>query len=147
MNHYTTVPQSQKLLELGLDHKTADMVYIKYADTDNPTPKFEGSLPMALGDIPIDEVDCVVLACWSLGALLEVMPKGITGKDGIDYKLLLDVKEGFPKYYSTSYEIYHEDFPYPIRDEGKTLFEYLVEGVIWLLENEYIKKEPNTSNK
>ena len=53
--------------------KTADMVYLKYADSDNPAPRFDGCAPMILMDIPIDEIDCETLPCWSVGRLIEII--------------------------------------------------------------------------
>lgn len=141
-----SIEQSLKLLKLRLDVESSDMYYLRIVgdtynqDTDMVLPMNDNNSKIQLGSITeVYYPDDDMIPAWSLGALLELMPKEIIDESGIDYKLLLDVKEGFPKYYSASYEIYHGDFPYPIRDEDKTLFEYIVEAVIWLLENNYIK--------
>ena len=135
--NYTSIEQSKKLLELGLSVKTADMVYLKYADSDNPAPRFDGCAPIILMDIPIDEIDCETLPCWSLGALLEMIPDKIEyvgsecdlslAKDWISY-------EGYGTY-DASYTVQ------PMIFKDKPLVDLLFESIIWLLENGYIKKE------
>lgn len=66
-NIATTISQSRKLIELGLDPKTADMVWMcdkwLYSIEDN-----------ILNKTDFNEQDTLA---WSLPALLEVMPKVI----------------------------------------------------------------------
>jgi len=151
IKHYTSVSQSKKLLELGLDPKTADMAYLKYADSNNLTPRFEGGLPMVLGDIPIDEVDCDTLACWSLCALLDILPGVIYNKCrmyGWDiYPIPIDknYRLAYIEFGNVNDPNYIEIVFYEVKD--KTLIETVYSMVIWLLENGYIKKESNTSSK
>lgn len=67
MNYYTSKEQSKKLLELGLNPNTADMFlasdvvicepYITKTEFETLTPAYKGAIP-----------------CWSLGALLQVIP-------------------------------------------------------------------------
>lgn len=78
MIHYTTIGQSKKLIELGLDPLTSDMCYSFTGEhiEDAKDEDFSVSVGLASAirynlfsyrygyDIP----------CWSLGALLEVMP-------------------------------------------------------------------------
>lgn len=71
---YTSVEQSRKLMEF-LPIESADMCYMEYATSDDPTLRYEGQSPMVLGDIPITEIDVVCIPCWSLVALLNVLPK------------------------------------------------------------------------
>lgn len=71
---YTDVEQSKQLAKI-LPMETADMCYMEYATSDDPTLRYEGQPPMVLGDIPITEIDVVCLPCWSLAALLNVLPK------------------------------------------------------------------------
>ena len=66
-NIATTISQSRKLIELGLDETTADMYYPylgagQYGDT--PRVGF-----------PIEHSGRKDIPAWSLAALLEVMPK------------------------------------------------------------------------
>ena len=66
--NYTSIEQSKHLLELGLDPGSADMHYNFYRDEWDKV-KSNGNIPSlmmnSLDDIP----------CWSVGALLDVMPK------------------------------------------------------------------------
>ena len=64
--NYTTIEQSKKLLELGLNPETADMHFIKLIrDTDTVY------IPELLYDEPLSEID---YPCWSLAALLDILP-------------------------------------------------------------------------
>ena len=75
IKNYTDLEQSKKLSEI-LPIESADMVYIKHSSSDNPTWEFNEDLPpMILGNIPISEMTVEVLPCWSLAALLNVLPK------------------------------------------------------------------------
>lgn len=58
----TTIEQSRRLIELGLDPKTADMVYL-FEDKEYPCVLKEP-----------DYLDGSDTLAWSLSALLEVMP-------------------------------------------------------------------------
>ena len=124
MKHYTTIEQSKKLLELGLSRDTADMVY-QYnflSKSNDTTPRaVNGSLhDTTLRNIP----------CWSLGALLEVMPK---------------IKEFYyPSLYKDSYSV--TACMYSTQDHdifkiytGEDFLEAAYSMVIYLLENGYIK--------
>ena len=143
--NYTSIEQSKKLLELGLSVKTADMVYLKYADSDNPAPRFDGCAPIILMDIPIDEIDCETLPCWSLGALLEIMPKSMEvycPNNGVP-----DEIAHLSLYYDTMSESFVCEYTFRVYylEEFKTinadtLFEVASSMVVWLLENGYIKK-------
>ena len=65
--NYTSLEKSKKLLELGLNPESADMYYPWDADSKS------------VFNIPIvkDDYSMSCIPCWSLGALLEVMPKAI----------------------------------------------------------------------
>ena len=65
----TTIEQSQKLIELGIDRNTADMYYPNRIGLDNyPLPiEWKIGLPLLSQEIP----------CWSLAALLNVLPNEI----------------------------------------------------------------------
>ena len=68
MKHYTTIEQSKKLLELGLNPESADCCW-------RVLPGVKDGMPDQYIALAIDktyfETD---IPCWSLGALLEVMP-------------------------------------------------------------------------
>ena len=84
---FTSLEQSRKLAEI-LPLESADMCYIKHASSDNPTWRFDNDIPpMVLSNIPINEITVETLPCWSLAALLSVVPEEVSlnsFKDGID---------------------------------------------------------------
>jgi hypothetical protein len=52
------------------------MCYILHASSDNPDWRFDNDIPpMVLGKISINELTIKALPCWSLAALLSVLPK------------------------------------------------------------------------
>ena len=69
----TSIEQSKKLLSLGLDPSTADMCWTKYIDNGDITSLH---VTVNYGIVPID------YPCWSLTALLELMPR-IIPNEGI----------------------------------------------------------------
>ena len=82
--NYTSVEQSKKLLELGLKAESADMLYTW--DTDNKTYY---SLPIVDDkehDFPSG------LSCWSLAALLSVLPEGVRLLKSANISSVGDVK-------------------------------------------------------
>lgn len=112
---YTTIEESRKLLELGLSAETADMHYI---DDD------EELIRVGWDNYPPDAEH---LPAWSLGALLDAIY--------------------FPAQTTRNYKkarvdiIYKEGFTDNIHsEEAKTLIEALIQTIVWLLENNYIKK-------
>lgn len=118
---WTTLEQSKKLIEAGLDPNTADMYYYKdqlcliYGDS-NYNNIFE------LFDS--DGVSSNLTPCWSLGKLIELMPN-----DTYIYKST----QG--KYYiHTTIELFGT------KNDYKEIIDAAVEIIIWLLENNYIKK-------
>lgn len=120
--NYTTIEQSKKILELGLSRDTADMVY-KYnflLESNDTTPKVvNGNLhDTTLKNIP----------CWSLGALLDVMPRYIQ----INSKhigLTIDITFVHNGIVTDSHHI-----------KNNTFLEAAFNMVVWLLKNNYIKK-------
>ena len=73
MKAYTDVEQSKRLAEI-LPINTADCCYIEYCTSDNIELRYEGQPPMFLGDIPITEIEVEHIPCWSLAALLDILP-------------------------------------------------------------------------
>lgn len=63
----TTIEQSKHLLELGLDTKSADMVWVRYAAGGYRLEVLHREL--------FERIMETDIAAWSLSALLEVMPK------------------------------------------------------------------------
>ena len=128
MQHYTTIEQSKKLVELGLSPDTADMFYSR-----RPTKKSKyGVFPDFKPEGRLEVFTKVDLPCWSLGALLEVMPE-------IDNQLPSLRK------YKNYYCVVYSDNVTRLGDNqwqnGKTPAEAAYNMVVWLLENGYIDKE------
>lgn len=72
---FTSLEQSRKLAEI-LPIESADMVYIKHSTSSNQDWRFDDDIPpMILGKISIKDMTVEVLPCWSLAALLSVLPK------------------------------------------------------------------------
>lgn len=80
MKYYTSIEQSKKLLELGLNPNTADMFYPKIDEglySVFPVIGYE-IFKKQISDIP----------CWSLGALLDVLPSAtLDSSDDHYYRL------------------------------------------------------------
>jgi len=81
----TTIEQSRRLLELGLDPKTADMHYVRKItdfmgnNIENPkwsVPKYGSPTSKHASYIVQNFTSFEILPAWSLSALLKVMPKG-----------------------------------------------------------------------
>lgn len=113
--NYTNIKQSKKLLELGLSPKSADMFYqwIPYGDSGCCMP------------------------CWSVGALIKLLPSSIVDKKGVKYIRCSDFAhvEYLAGYWDRGYH-------YKIFSEfthNQSLVDVLYKCVKWLLENNYIK--------
>ena len=120
----TSVNQSKKLLELGLNPETADMYYFL-----DPTPA--GSIyhltPMAVdyGIKNLPEYDKGDVSAWSLGALIEMLPKGLK-KDNL--------------HIIPSASLWHVGYDFSEHVErSDNLLEAVYATIIWLLENKYLK--------
>lgn len=128
MQHYTTLEQSEKLMELGLNPETADMYY--FCD---PTPAGNIMYPTLIVvekhlHSRLPEYDKGDIPCWSLGALLEVMPKGVQinfNNTGISIDITF-VRNGV---IIDSHRV-----------KNDTFLEAAYDMVVWLLGNGYIKK-------
>lgn len=133
---WTSIEQSKKLVEAGLDHNTADMLYEYHGNFENDVTDYDDS-PMVCK--PTDED----LPCWSLEALIGLLPKTIETKkpknlyfpeilpsnNCVAYTALNERKEMvFLKMFATGTE------------SDATLIDNLVAMICWLLENNYIKK-------
>ena len=67
----TTIEQSKKLIELGIDVNTADMFYYKENIFNNALSVFNGQL-LVRGNSELKDEDTI--PAWSLSALIELMP-------------------------------------------------------------------------
>ena len=73
----TTIEQSKRLIELGIDPKTADLVYPAWTLSETPT---EDELSIIDGTLEDDDIPS-----WSLSALMNLMPKIEFYKDEYHY--------------------------------------------------------------
>ena len=140
MNHYTSLEQSKKLLELGLSPESADMIYTHktvfynmmenrlYVDEDNDWHLHQRS-EIAFMDTGNE------IPCWSLGALLDVMPM-IECERG-PYRPMFGKFIMNRNYYCDYSNDCQEGMKIILSD---TPMEAAYSMVIWLLENGYIKK-------
>ena len=139
--YYTTLEQSKKLVELGLDTKTADMCW-----TNHRYGPMRSSLTIAAKTISeyknllkrfADDSDSTVFyPAWSLGALLNAMPVYIIIDEVYSWNIS-------PGYDGNELWIYYEDLNHETVlkiTTGKNLIEAAINMIAWLLENDYIKK-------
>ena len=124
--NYTTIEQSRKLLELGLNPETADMWWtpLNWQLTEYYVEVKQDGIGTPKNPIP----------CWSLGALMELMPKIKEDEDdGGCYPTLC-------KGYNTDkWHCVYRSSIY-ITNWYDILIDAAFEMVVWLLENGYIKK-------
>lgn len=142
---WTTLEQSKKLVEAGLDPNTADMHYcfeegegLEEYDIDEITR--EHCILDVKGEYAYDEeyMKKHMIPCWSLGRLIELMPKSLQIEGSPSFEIEGHSNEMHYIYYEEAYGVF---FPHVIHKECKTtIFESIYSMVIWLLENNYINK-------
>ena len=137
---YTTIEQSKKLLELGLDPSAADMCY-QYWDKNNDIPvsiSYTDGVNMikqtASYDVSYNKKLEALIPCWSLAALIELMPKTIISEGCCCY-LFIDVN-------NISFD-YLSGFAQFNSINADTLLDAAVENVKWLIEQGHIKTKTN----
>lgn len=129
MNYFTSIEQSKKLVELGIDPNTADMWYS--LDDEDPEYSFVNAEepPFEWEEITIYDR---ALPCWSTGALINLLPSELTVKDET-YFLFIDVKCKTILY--KSYNKYWQEFPSFVSD---TFIDNIILVIKWLKENKYL---------
>lgn len=109
----TTIEQSRKLLELGLDPKSADFAWVG-----------EDGCFVNTSSCELEDTET---PAWSLEALIDALPSGkafiFTGRLGYRVSFFAG---GRAFYQSTSY--------------SKSLLNQMFELVVWMLENGYMRK-------
>lgn len=132
MKAYTDINQSKKLSEI-LPLESADMHYSTWTILDGEfivSPN-QGSTIENLQE----DYGNQIIPCWSLAALLQVLPLRIYDElDDRDYELKIDMADKMPRYVRLG-DLYHDDFPYDF--EKDTLLDNVVESIIWLNDNNY----------
>ena len=127
---YTDLEQSKKLAEI-LPLESADMCWIQIYDENHMMSDHRVEL------IPFRFYSGIGVPCWSLAALLQVLPLGIYDEfDNCDYELEIDMIDKMPRYIRLG-DIYHSKFPYDF--EKDTLLDNVVESIIWLNDNNYFE--------
>jgi hypothetical protein len=124
---WTTFEQSKKLVEAGLDPNTADMSV------------FEAEGKQYVYAHKPDDINCT--PCWSLGALVTLMPADLLTDKYCMFSGFQLTK--LPNYYLAdimknrdSQTDSHIEFKH-----GESAINVVVDLMLWLLENGYIKKE------
>lgn len=140
MKHYTTIEESKKLLEIGIPVESADMYYCYSMDIKIEEFDYDET-PTIIDDV--NKADVYDIPCWSLNALLELMPKSINKYDELNrcnknYSINL-----FRSYYHCcSYS-----FGPSLKEENhdnlccfgeENWIDAVVKTIIWLKEQKYI---------
>jgi len=127
----TTIEQSKKLIELGINIDTADMTWEKVAKslTEDFYWKLTVGLDSAIKGNLFSYRNGHVTPAWSLSALIELMPIKIRNSKQFT---LYKGESG----YSLTYFFHDED--YPIIKDDVTLLDTAFEMVCYLLENKLI---------
>ena len=121
-NIATTLEQSRRLLELGLDPKSADMLYVYFGEDD-----YGLEIANELDDKINKFFNAETIPAWSLSALLELMPK--------ELEIVL-VKTPVSGEYFFSWWADDNHMGDDYKDPVTTAYEM----VVWLLENGYIER-------
>lgn len=134
---WVSIEQSKKLVEAGLDPNTADMHII---DQRTEEGGFYTSLCYSKWDA---EHVQGYLPCWSLGALVGLLPKTIETKKPKN----LYFPEILPSNNCVAYTALNKNKEYVFLklfatgvESDTTLIDNMVSIICWLLENNYIKK-------
>ncbi len=131
MKSYTDLEQSKKLAKI-LPAETADQTWeriaIAGANLDVPEYGHNGNTPYILSSK-------IGIPCWSLAALLEILPEETTDDSG--YKTYIDIRK-----YNSKYQIaYYTDLNWSDKittDEYESLVDACVEMVVKLHEQKLL---------
>lgn len=136
----TDLKQSRKLVELGLDPNTADMMYLYWINSKTKQEGIE-DIPTVREELPIQKGD---VPAWSLTALLELMPRIISVKadEHSAYRYQLEwqfANDNSLRYIATNRNECLIDIFSDHDNKYKTEIETAFKMVVWLLKNDYIK--------
>ena len=125
---FTSIEQSEKLVELGLNQETADMSYY------DGIPQLT-TYSWNKRHIEFLNEDCInVLPCWSLGQLIESLPRFIKFKKGQDIvECRLQIYPDVIGNWNVDYSAFEVDFV-PIDFQDKNLLDAVFYMVCYLLE-------------
>ena len=122
--YYTTIEQSMHLMDYKLNPQTADMSYNKVVYEPNQTKYVLGLNSPKKDDYP----------CWSVGALIDLIPKQIKVNSKIHSLSILTM----PHTYSISHTDSKFETTIGVQIIGKSLIDVVYQYVIWLREHEII---------
>lgn len=125
---WTTLEESRQLVEVGLPVETADMSYTwdfddsRYVITTTPVKNW--IVPKYAESTKIQQV----LPCWSLGTLMQLLPRTID----LGYNLIIN-----PQFYVVYMNPFSKDVKF-VCDMSSFLIENVKDAIIWLLKNKLI---------
>lgn len=126
----TTIEQSRHLAELGVDFKSADLTYERLALSGLGIPD---DMQYRERFIPFQFFSGRGLPCWSLAALMELMPEEIV--DNHKITLYKDGNEWVCCYQDLNGNLYGRE------QTSCDIVLAVYRMVVWLMENGYIKTE------
>ncbi len=127
----TSIEQSKKLIELGIDVNTADMYYPNRTDI-----QYQDALPIGMKHNNF--LLAQEIPAWSLSALLGILPMHIIINGSI-YKF--SMVKGFNKNgesYAIKYNIFNTTFYLHLTNFYNDPIDTCVEMVVWLKDSERI---------
>lgn len=131
---WTTLEEAKQLVEAGLPVETADMSYTYDFDdlryVIETTPAKNWVVPKYAESTKIKQV----LPCWSLGALINLLPLSFQSKEGFNYEYYLHFDILLDKIKPTYY--IKQGHPM-VAEKCETIIEACVEMIIWLLNNKF----------
>ena len=141
MKSYTDIEQSRKLAEI-LPIESADQTWERIAIAGANLDVPEEMEYWHNGNTPYILNSKIGIPCWSLAALLDILPETIDDETH-EYELRIDMIDKKPKYVILG-DCYHSDFPSWDWD-NKELLDNVVESVIWLNNNGYLRSQLPTN--
>lgn len=133
--NFTSIEQSKKLLELGIDKYTCDLIHRKRDCGDSYiviVPRTNDGLLYNLNYFDERSDD---IPCWSTGALIDLLPKIIVNNNH-NYYLDIDVNSAMPVYSYSNFDHYLYGFPNDLL--GGDLISNLIKCIEWLKEHKYM---------
>lgn len=136
---WTSIVQSKKLIEAGLDPNTADMGYVGSINAELSLACYI-DVKERFKDKKSDFFK--VTPCWSLGALIELLPPYLFEFErGIDLNIYRNLNgKGWHVSYMPNNIFDLQKDKFRQISNGDSTVETTVNMIIWLLENGHIKK-------
>lgn len=131
--NFTSIEESKKLVELGVDLNTADMFYEiqKNYNDDGTDQTF-----VRVGEFPKLQFKYYeYIPCWSTGVLIDLLPKIIIDNNH-NYYLDIDVNSAMPVYSYDNFNNYLYGFPNDFL--GGDLINNLIKCIEWLKEHKHM---------